>query len=174
MSGLAKQMEDDKKCIEAIQNRANEAEEEAKTKADEIKEALAMAKKEEESIDECTMSITALEEECARLKKKWEELKIERKVREEEKAQKENAAEQSREERIRLQEEIQRKKEEYQAKLKEVENVERERTLLKSNLNDLENERMAREAEEAEYTTELKFLQMQFDAVKLRVMEKKQ
>lgn len=173
MSGLTKQVEDDKKNIIAIQKRADEAEEEATIKANEIKEALTMAKKEEQSIDELTMSIKALEEECARLKTKWEHLKIERKVREEEKAKNEKAAEQSKEERIRLQDEILNKKDECQSKLKEMESVEKEQYLLKSNLDDLEKEKKAREVEEMKYTTELRFLQRQFDAVKLRIMEQK-
>ena len=173
MSGLAKQVDDVKKNIEAILKRADEAEEEAKIKANEIQEALAMAKKEEQSIDELSMSIKTLEDECARLKTKWEHLKIERKVREEEKAKKEKAAEQSKKERIRLQDEILNKKDEYQSKLKEMESVEKEQNLLKSNLDDLEKEKKAREVEEMKYTTELRFLQRQFDAVKLRLMEQR-
>ncbi|KAL3826939.1 hypothetical protein ACHAXA_006019 [Cyclostephanos tholiformis] len=171
MIGLAKQMDDDKKYIESIQKSSNEAEEEAMKKANEIREALAMAKQEEKSIDELTMAIRALEDECARLKKKWEELKIERKVREEEKSQKEKTAEQLREERVRLQDEILTKKEEHESKLKEMESVEKERSLLKSNLDDLEKEKKAREEEELKIATEVRFLQRQFDAVKLRLME---
>ena len=171
--GLSKQMEDDEKYIESIQKSSNEAEEEAMKKAKEIREALAMSKKEGQSIDELTMSIRALEEECARLKKKWEELKIERKLREEEKSQMEKTAEQRREERVRLQEDILKKKEERQLKLKDMENVEKERSLLKSNLDDLEKEKKAREVEETKIATEVKYLQKQFDAVKLRLMEQR-
>jgi hypothetical protein len=37
----------------------------------------------------------------------------------------------------------------------------------------LEKEKKAREVEEMKYTTELRFLQRQFDAVKLRIVEQK-
>lgn len=171
MSGLSKQMDGNKACIESILKRSNEAELEAKAKADDIKEALAVIKKEEQSINECTVSITALEKECVRLKKRREELQIERRVREEEKSNKEKEAEMGRDERIRLQEEIQQKKVEYQSKLKDMEDLEKERNLLQSNLNDLEQEMQAREVEETRYSTELRFSQRQIDAVKLRFME---
>ena len=72
-----------------------------------------------------------------------------------------------------MQDEILNKKDEYQSKLKEMEGVEKEQYLLKSNLDDLEKEKKAREVEEMKYTTELRFLQRQFDAVKLRIMEQK-
>ena len=62
---------------------------------------------------------------------------------------------------------------EYQSKLKEMESVEKEQYLLKSNLDDLEKEKKAREVEEMKHTTELRFLQRQFDAVKLRIVEQK-
>ena len=173
MDGLNKKIEGDKQSIEAIKKRADEAEEEAKVKANEIKEALLAVKKEEQSIEECTTAIKALEEECARLKKKWEELKVERHVREEEKAQKEKEAEESKQARIKLQEEIQQKKEEEQLKSKEVESVESEQKLLQGNLDDLEKEKNARKDEEAKYASELKFLQRQMAEVKLRVIEPK-
>merc|ERR1712029_719745 len=144
VNGLNKQINDDKSLIESIKKRADEAEEEAKVKANEIKDALSAAKKEEQSIDECTSAIIALEEECARLKKKWEELKVERQVRVEE-----------------------------QSKLRSIEGFGKERSLLEENLKDLENEMKAREEDEEKYVMELKFLQKQLDAVKLRFIEPK-
>lgn len=173
MRGLTKQLDEEKKTIESIKQRTDEAEEEAKAKAAKIKDALSAVKKEEKSIDECTAAIIALEDECAKLKKKWEELKVERSVREEEKIKLEKEAEQSKEERIKLQEEILAKKEEEQLKLKKVEGVEKERDLLQTNLDDLEKEKKARKADEEKYTTELKFLQRQLEAVKLRFIEPK-
>merc|ERR1712127_873223 len=173
MSGLKKQIEDGNKSVEVLQKRADEAEEEAKVKANEIKEALSMVKKEEQSIEECTAAIIVLEEECASLKKKWEELKVERQVRAEEKTKKENEAERNKEERIRLQEEIAAKKAEEQSTLKDVEGVEKECSLLQDNLKDLGKEKAAKEAGEAKYAEEMKFLQKQLDAVKLRFVEPK-
>lgn len=173
MDILTKQIQDDGKCAYEHQKRADEAEEGAKTKANEIKHALSLVKKEEQSIDECTSAIFALEEEIAKLQKKCGELKIERQVREEEKAQKEKEAEQRREERIRLQEEIQQNKEAQQLKLKEIENSEKERNLLQSNLNDLKKEKNARENEEESFNEQMKFLRRQLEAVKLRFMERK-
>lgn len=173
MSGLNKQIDDGKKTIEALQKRADEAEEEAKVKANEIKEALSMVKKEEQSIEECTTAIITLEEECARLRKKWEDLKVERQVREEEKMQNEKEAESNKDERMKLQEEIAAKKAEEQSTLKDMEGVEKERSLLQDNLNDLGREKEAKEKEEAKYGLELKFLQRQLDAVKLRFVELK-
>jgi len=173
MTGLSKQIDEDKKSIESVQKSADKAEEEAKAKATKIKDALSAVKKEEQSIDECTSAITALEAECAKLKKKWEELKVERGVREEEKLKLEREAEQSKEERIALQEKILLKKEEEQVKLQKVEGNEKERNLLQINLDDLEKEKNARAEEEEKYTTELKFLQRQLDAIKLRFIEPK-
>lgn len=173
MNGLNKQLDDDKTTIESIQKRAEEAEEEAKAKATEIKDALSAVKKEEQTIDECTSAIIALEEECAKLKKKWGELKVERQVREEEKIQMEKDAEESKEARIELQEEIQQKKEEEQVKLRDVKHVEKERKLLQDNLNDLEKEKKVREVEEEKFTTELKYLQRVMDGVKLRFIDSK-
>mmetsp|Transcript_14218 Transcript_14218/g.34367 ORF Transcript_14218/g.34367 Transcript_14218/m.34367 type:complete len:614 (-) Transcript_14218:332-2173(-) len=173
MTDLSKQIDEDKKSIESVQKSADKAEEEAKAKATKIKDALSAVKKEEQSIDECTSAITALEAECAKLKKKWEELKVERGVREEEKLKLEREAEQSKEERIALQEKILLKKEEEQVKLQKVEGNEKERNLLQINLDDLEKEKNARAEEEEKYTTELKFLQRQLDAIKLRFIEPK-
>lgn len=171
MNYLTEQIQDDAKCAYESQKRADDAEEGAKLKANEIKQVLSLVKKEEQSIDECTSAIFSLEEEIAKLQKKCDELKIERQVREEEKAQKEKEAEMKREERMKLQEEIQRNKEAQQLKLKEIDNVEKERGLLQSNLNDLTKEKKAREEEEETVNAQLKFVHRQFDAVKLRIME---
>lgn len=171
MSNLTKQIDNDKQSITTIQKRTDEAEEEAKEKATKIKETLTAVKKEEQSISECTSVILSLEEECTRLKQKWEELKVERQVREEEKVQLENQAELAKEERMKLQEEITLKKEEESIKLKEVEGVENERGLLQDNLNDLEKEKKAREVEGEKYSMELKFLQRLMDGVKLRFVD---
>lgn len=173
MSGLSKQIYDDRAQVESFRKRAVEAEEEAKTRAGEIKEALEAAKKEGQSIEECTAEIIALEKECARLKKKWEELKVERKVREEERQKMEAKAEKSKEERMNLQEEIAGKKEDEKSKLEEIEGVEKERSLMEGNLGDLVKEIGAREAEEQKHGAELKFLQRQFEAVELRFVEPK-
>jgi len=162
-----------KQSIEAIKKRADEAEEEAKVKANEIKDALSVVKKEEQAIDECTTSIKALEEECARLKAKWEKLKVERKAHEEEKVKKEKEAEEYKEMRIKLQEEIQQKKEDEQTKLKELDSIESERTLLQGNLDDLEKEKKARKEDEQKYAAELKFLSKQEADVKLRFIDVK-
>ena len=140
-------------------------------KANEIKDSLSQAKKEEQSILECTTVIIALEEECAQLKKKIAELKIERTVREEEKVNKERDAEKCRDERIQLQNEIQQKKQEYQSKLMDMDGLEKECVLLQSNLNDLEKERQVHVVEENDIIADLNFLQRQIDAVKLRFME---
>lgn len=172
MNCLTRQIQYDGKCAYEHQKRADEAEEGAKVKASEIKQVLSLVKKEEQSIDECTSAIFALEEEIAKLKKKCEELKIERQVREEEKANMEKKAEQHREERIRLQEEIQQMKEAQQMKLKEIENSEKERSLLLSNLNDLTKEKKAQEEEEETFDLQLKFMRRQLDAVKHRFMER--
>ena len=142
-------------------------------KANEIKDALSVVKKEEQAIDECTSSIKALEEECARLKAKWEKLKVDRKAHEEEKVKKEKEAEEYKEMRIKLQEEIQQKKEDEQTKLKELDSIESERTLLQGNLDDLEKEKKARKEEEQKYATELKFLSKQEAEVKLRFIDVK-
>lgn len=173
VGSLTKQIEEGQKTIKTLQTRALEAEEEAKAKAAEIKNALAMAKKEEQSIADCTSSIVALEEECARLRKQWEELKVERSVREEEKAQKEKDAKMAEQERIALQEEIVAKKEEEQSTLKGLESVESEKKLLQDNLDGLGKERQEREEEGQKYGKELSFLQKMLDAVKLRFVEQK-
>jgi len=171
MGGLTKQIDDDKKSIEAIRERAIEAEEQAKLKATKIKETITSVKKEEQSISECTSAIRTLEAECTRLKQKWEELKVERAVREEEKVKLETEAEREKEERMKLQEEIAFKKEEEVAKRKEAEIVERERGLMQDNLNDLEKEKKARQVEGGKYEAELSFLQRLMDGVKLRFVE---
>lgn len=173
MSNLDNQMDESKSTITSLQKRAEEAEEEAKVQANEIKETLSKVKKEKQSIEECTSAISALEEECARLKKKWEELKVERQVRVEEKQQMEAATEEAKLAREKLQEEISNNKTEEQNKVKEIEGVEQEKSLLQENLNDLEKETEARTAEEKKCTEELKFLSRQADAVKLRFIETK-
>jgi len=173
MSGLKNQIDDGKKSAEALQKRADKAEEEAKDKANEIKEALSVVKKEEQSIEECTSAIIELEEECARLRNRWEELKVERQVREEEKQEQEQEAERKKEERIQLQEEIGAKKAEEQSTLAEVENVKKERSLLEDNLKDLRREKEAKEVEEARYAEDMQFLDKQLNAVKLRFIEPK-
>mmetsp|Transcript_17620 Transcript_17620/g.37240 ORF Transcript_17620/g.37240 Transcript_17620/m.37240 type:complete len:615 (+) Transcript_17620:126-1970(+) len=173
MSGLNKEIENGKKGIDALQKRADEAEEEAKVKANEIKEALSLVKKEEQSIEECTQDIVALEAECARLKKKWEELKVERQVREDEKLEKEKEAEQNKVEREKLQDEIAAKKAEEQSATKELEALEKERLLLQDNLCDLGREKEAKEKDEAQCETDLKFLQKLINAVQQRFIEPK-
>ena len=173
MNDLTHQVDANKLDIGAIKKRSDEAEEEAKVKANEVKEALLAVKKEEQSIDECTASIKALEDECARLKEKWAELKIERQAREEHKLEKEKEAEESKEARIKLQEKIQQKKDEEQAKIKQGEEVEIERNLLQVNLDDLEKEKKARLVDQEKYASELKFLQKQMSEVKLRFIEQK-
>lgn len=173
LNDLKKQVDDGRKSIEAIQKRSEEAEEEAKVKANEIKECLTAVKKEEQSIDECSKHIVALEEECARLKKQWEELKIERSVRLEEKTKLEQKAEITQKERIQLQEEIQNKREEEKVKSTQQQSLEKDQRLMQENLNDLEKEKSAREAEEVKCLEELKFLERQMDVVKLRFIEPK-
>jgi hypothetical protein len=168
---LLRQMDKEIVDIESIQKTTQEVEIEAMNKANEIKDSLSQAKKEEQSILECTTVIIALEEECAQLKKKIAELKIERTVREEEKVNKERDAEKCRDERIQLQNEIQQKKQEYQSKLMDMDGLEKECVLLQSNLNDLEKERQVHVVEENDIIADLKFLQRQIDAVKLRFME---
>ena len=170
---LKSQLDNEKKSIEDARKRAEEAEREANVKANEIKDALSAVKKEEESIDSCGKQIAALEEECARLKKQWEELKIERQVREEEKTQLETKAETCRQERVKLQEEIAHKKEEEKSKLEALVSLEKDQNLLNDNLTDLEKERSARAAEEETYTKEISFFQRQVDALKLRFIEPK-
>ncbi|KAL9185776.1 hypothetical protein ACHAXT_003553 [Thalassiosira profunda] len=173
MSGLNKQIDYNKAAIEALKQQADEAEEEAKVKQSEIKEALSNAKKEEQSIDQVTADIIALEEECARLKKMWEQLKVERAAREGERLRNETKAEESKEERIKLQEEIATKKSEEQSKLRDIESVEKERSVLQGNLDNLEQEKKARKAEEDKYSNELAFLQRQMEAVQLRFIDRK-
>lgn len=168
---LLKQMDKEIVDIESIQKTTQEVEIEAMNKANEIKDSLSQAKKEEQSIQECTTVIIALEEECAQLKKKIAELKIERTVREEDLVNKERDAEKCRDERIQLQNEIQQKKQEYQSKLMDMDGLEKECVLLQSNLNDLEKERQVHVVEENNIIADLKFLQRQIDAVKLRFME---
>jgi len=173
VSGLDQKIEKGKQTIKSLQKRAAEAEEEAKIKVDEIKEALSTVKKEEQSMEECTTEIVALEIECARLKTKWEELKMERQVREEEKLGVEKEAERKKEERVRLQEEIAAKKAEEQITLKSTEEVEKERSLLQENLDDLGKAKKVKEEAEGKYGEALKFMQRQLDAVKLRLVEPK-
>jgi hypothetical protein len=173
MDQLAQKLDNEKNSIEESRKRAEEAEKMANVKANEIKDALAAVKKEEESIDSCSKQISALEEECARLKKQWEELKIERQVRQEEKTELENKAEACRQERIQLQEEITAKKEEEKSKLAALSSLEKDRSLMNENLADLEKERSAREAEEKSYAQEVSFFQRQIDAVRLRFIEPK-
>jgi len=174
MNGLDEHIVKGKQTAESLQKQAAKAEEEAQVKVDEIKEALSVIKKEEQSMEECTAEILALETECARLKKKWEELKMERQVREEEKLGKEKEAEQKKEERIRLQEEIAAKKAEEQNTLESIEEVEKERSLLQENLADLGKEKKAKEEAEGKYEEALKFMQRTLDSVKLRIIEPKQ
>ncbi|KAL7506260.1 hypothetical protein ACHAXN_003526 [Cyclotella atomus] len=170
---LSKQVNDEKKSIDDARKRAEEAEKEASVKANEIKDVLTAVKKEEESIDSCSKQIASLEEECARLKKQWEELKIERQVRLEEKTHLETKAETCRNERIQLQEEIAAKKDEEKSKLAGLDSLEKDRALMNGNLSDLEKERSARAADEEEYNKEMSFFQRQIDAVKLRFIEPK-
>ena len=59
MNCLTKQIQDDEKCAQEHQKRADEAEERAKVKAGEIKQVLSLVKKEEQSIDDCTDAIFA-------------------------------------------------------------------------------------------------------------------
>lgn len=168
---LLKQMEKEIVDIQLIQKKTQETEIEAMNKANEIKDSLAQAKKEEQSIEKCTKAIVAFEEEIAHLKKKIDELKIELTVREEEKVNKEKEAEKYRDERIQLQNKIQQKKQEYQSKLMDTDGLEKECVLLQSTLNDLEKERQVHEVEEIKFIADVKFLQRQRDAVNLRFME---
>ena len=132
-----------------------------------------MVKKEEQSIEECTSAIVTLEEECAKLKKKWEELKIERQARQEEKVKLEAKAEGTKEARVKLQEEIAEKKVEEQIKATASGEVEKEKHLLQDNLQDLEKEIAERKTEEDKYSSAIKFLHKQEEAVKLRFIETK-
>ena len=168
---LLKQMDKEIADIESIQKTTQETEIEAMNKANEIKDTLSQAKKEQQSIDKCTKAIIAFEDEIAQLKKKIDELKIERTVREEEKVNKEKEAEKCRDERIQLQNKIQQTKQDYQSKLKDMDGLEKECDLLQSNLNDLEKERQVHVVEESKFIADVKFLQRQIDAVKLRFME---
>lgn len=120
-----------------------------------------------------TKAIIALEEECARLKKKWEELNIEKNAREEEKAKFEKEADERKQERMQLQEEISAKLAEEKEIQKSLEALEKDEELIKENLADLEKERKAREKEEVKFAEEIKFLQKQLDAVRLRFVEPK-
>ena len=109
-SDLSTQIDECRKEVGEMKRRVEEAQDEAKRKAEAIKSALDSARKEDESIGECTKSIIALEEECARLKRQWEELKVERAVREEERLKFEKAAANAKGEHEKLQEEISAKK----------------------------------------------------------------
>jgi DNA replication initiation complex subunit (GINS family) len=100
-------------------------------------------------------------------------LKIERQVRQEEKVHLETIAETCRQERIQLQEEIFAKKEEEKSKSTKLESLEKDHILMKENLNDLEKEKIARQAEEKIHAEEISFFQRQMDAVKLRFIEPK-
>ena len=173
LNELNSKLKSGKESIQAIQKKSEQAEAEAKTKAKEIKRSLSLVKKEEMTIDEVSSAIIALEEECARLKEKWEELNIEKHVREEEKRKFETEAEERQKERMRLQEEIAAAKEKEKGMVAEVESLARDQLLVRQNLEDLEKERKAREVEEGKYAEEVKFLQKQVDAVKLRFIEPK-
>lgn len=171
LSGLDEKIVKGKQTIKLLKTRILDAEEEAQVKVAEIKEALSAVKREEQSMKECTTDILALENECARLKKKWEELKVERQVREEEKLEKEKEAERNKEQRVGLQEEITAKKAEEQNRIKDIEEVENERSLLLENLADLGREKKAKEEAEGKHGEALKFMQKMLDAVKLRLIE---
>jgi predicted nucleic acid-binding Zn-ribbon protein len=173
VTGLSKQIDDEKSNIEEIQKSSDEAEKQAMEKANEIKDTLSMVKEETDAIDKCTSSIIALEEECARLKKQWEDLKVEKQAREEERLKLEQKAETSQKERLRLQEEIAAKKEEAKAKLANVQESEKAQQSMQTNLEDLVKEIGARNADEEKYAEEIKFLQKMNDAVSLRFIEPK-
>ncbi|KAL3785601.1 hypothetical protein HJC23_004749 [Cyclotella cryptica] len=170
---LNKQLECGKQSIQEIHKSAEEAEQKANQKANEIKETLSAVKKEEQSIESCSKQIVALEEECARLKKQWEELKLERQVRQEEKVQLETQAEACRQQRIQLQADIVAKREEEKSKSAELASLEMDLSLMRDNLNDLEKEKNARRAEEKSFVEEVSFFQKQLDAIKLRFIEPK-
>ena len=55
--------------------------------------------------------------------------------------------------------------------MKDMDGLEKECDLLQSNLNDLEKERQVHVVEESKFIADVKFLQRQIDAVKLRFME---
>eukprot|EP00986_Skeletonema_menzelii_P002911 scaffold844_cov142-Skeletonema_menzelii.AAC.2 len=172
-SELSKQLDDEQKNVQEIQKSSDEAEKEAMEKANEIKDTLALVKVEADSIEDCTSSITALEEECARLRKQWEELKIKRQAHESERLKLEQQAELRQKERLQLQEEIAAKKEEaakLAAKLNESEKV---KESMESNLADLETEMNARKADEEKYENELKFIKKLEAALALRFVEQK-
>jgi hypothetical protein len=172
-SDLSKQLNDEMKSVQEIQRSSDEAEKEAMEKANEIKDTLALVKNESDSIDKCTSSIIALEEECARLKKQWEVLKVERQAHEDERLKLEQIAEKRQKERLQLQLEIAARKEEaakLQAKLEESEKV---KVSMQTNLEDLEKEMSARKADEEKYENELKFIQKLEAAVTLRFVEPK-
>ena len=170
---LSKHLDDEKKSVEDIQKSSDEAEKEAMEKANEINDTLALVKTETDSIDNCTTSIIALEEECARLRKQWEELKVEREAHEKERLKLEQQAEVRQKERLQLQEDIAARKEEaakLAAKLQESEKVQES---MQSNLADLETEMKARKDDEEKYEKELKFIQKLEAAVALRFVETK-
>lgn len=173
LNQLNEQLEHSKQSIQEIHRSSEEAEQKANAKANEIKETLSAVKKEDQSIESCSKQIVALEEECARLKKQWEELKLERQIRQEEKVQLETKAEACRQQRVQLQEEINAKKEEEKSKSAELASLEMDLSLIRDNLNDLKKEKRAREAEEKSYSDELSFFQKQIAAVKLRFIEPK-
>ena len=173
MDQLNKQIYDEKKSIEETRQRADEAEQTASSKAQEIKDTLVAVKREEESIDSCSRQILSLEEECAKLKKQCEGLKIERQVRLEEKTQLEMKAETCRQERIQLQGEISTRKAEEKTKLAALTSLEKDHLLMNDSMNDLEKERHSKADEEASYAKEVSFFQKQIDALKLRLIEPK-
>ena len=107
------------------------------------------------------------------MKKQCEELKVEKQAREEERLKLEQKAETSQKERLRLQEEIAAKKEEAKAKLANVQESEKARQSMQTNLEDLVKEIGARNADEEKYAEEIKFLQKLNDAVSLRFIEPK-
>ena len=170
---LSKRLDEEKKSVEEIQKSSNKAEKEAMEKANEIKDTLASVKEESDSIDKCTSSIFALEEECARLKKQWEELKVERQAHEDERLKLEQKAEERQKERLQLQEGIAARKEEAKALAAKLQDSEKVKESMQTNLADLEKAMSARKADEEKYEKELKFIQKIEAAVSLRFVEPK-
>ena len=170
---LSKQLDDEKKSVEEIQKSSDEAEKEAMEKANEIKDTLALVKVETDSIEDCTSSIIALEEECARLRKQWEELKVKRQAHEKERLKLEEQAELRQKERLQLQEEIAARKEEAAKLVAKVNESEKVKESMESNIADLDSEVNAKKAEEEKYENELKFIEKLEAAVALRFVEQK-
>ncbi len=170
---LGKQLDDEKKSVEEIEKSSDEAEKKAMEKAKDIKDTLALVKVETDSIKDCTSSIIALEEECARLRKQWEELKVKRQAHESERLKLEQQAEERQKERLQLQEDIAAKKEESATLAAQVQESEKVKQSMESNLADLETEMNARKADEEKYENELKFIKKLEDAVALRFVEQK-